>query len=435
MDLNLNKKLIFLTLLTVIIISFTVTSVSANYQGTLKVDNGRTIFAVGEAIDVTANISHNGVPINSGEAEFFSRHNSQNSPTIKANFNNGIVQGRLIINQVGKHDLFMITRVNGVYETSPLTIEVQKPVATNIRLDPSNPTTGTVGDTLNLKSIVTDQFGNRLSNAAVEFFIDGSKVGTQNTNNNGEVTYRYKANATGSYTFMAKISNGKYDTQPITISAKGTTGGGSSGGSHGNLGSIPTKINITAPTIYNGQATNIRIVVTGYDNKYIANQKVRIALNGKTYTKVTNSKGTIVLRVTGLKTGKYKVTAKYYGNTTYRESNSSKVQTVRAATSKLADLKITKVKRSGDYYSITIKNQGKARSSKYKLALFCGCREYVKTTVLNSLAVGKSVTKVIKYYPYAKTKTHNKYVYVNYNKYAAESNYKNNLVKLGRLVK
>ncbi|MCL2156983.1 MAG: hypothetical protein FWH54_03060, partial [Methanobrevibacter sp.] len=59
-----------------------------------------------------------------------------------------------------------------------------------------------------------------------------------------------------------------------------------------------------------------------------------------------------------------------------------------------------------------------------------GCKDFVKTAKVKSIASGKSITLTVKYFSYLKTKSHNKFFVVNKNKQATEINYKNNKVKI-----
>jgi len=111
-------------------------------------------------------------------------------------------------------------------------------------------------------------------------------------------------------------------------------------------------------------------------------------------------------------------------------------KSLKTAKSKLVkrnvDLKITKIKRSGNKYKITIKNSGKDTSTKTLLLVSCGCKKFVKLANVKAIAKGKSIRLTVKFFKYYKTRNHNKYFTVNYKKQATETNYKNNKVKIPR---
>jgi len=101
-------------------------------------------------------------------------------------------------------------------------------------------------------------------------------------------------------------------------------------------------------------------------------------------------------------------------------------------TKRNVDLVITKVKRLGNSYTITIKNAGKDPSTKTRLSLSCGCKKFVKLVKVKAIASGKSITLNIKFFEFSKTYSHNKYLVINPFKEARETKYKNNKVKIPR---
>ena len=101
-------------------------------------------------------------------------------------------------------------------------------------------------------------------------------------------------------------------------------------------------------------------------------------------------------------------------------------------TKRNADLQITKVKRFGNSYKITIKNFGKDVSTKTRLKISASDK-YVKTPSVKAIAAGKSITLTVKFFKYSQTKSLTKRIQVNYNKQATETDYKNNIVKIPRI--
>jgi len=96
------------------------------------------------------------------------------------------------------------------------------------------------------------------------------------------------------------------------------------------------------------------------------------------------------------------------------------------------DLKITKVVRKGNYYKITIKNLGKDKSGKTKLLIRCPCFKFAKVVDVKAIGGGKSITLTVKFFTYAQTKKHAKIFDVNYKKQTYETNYANNIYRLGK---
>ena len=99
---------------------------------------------------------------------------------------------------------------------------------------------------------------------------------------------------------------------------------------------------------------------------------------------------------------------------------------------KLPDLKITKVKRVGNKYKITIKNIGNAKAGKSKLMIYCPNGKYVKLVNVKALGTGSSVTITVKFFKYSITKKYKKIFNVNYNKAFAEKSYINNIYTIAK---
>ncbi len=194
---------------------------------------------------------------------------------------------------------------------------------------------------------------------------------------------------------------------------------------------IGTILALTAPTISEGQSTNMYVIMSTGDGKSLSNQRISVNINKKEYFSNTNSKGIATFKISGIKAGSYKVNAIYYGNGTYASSYANGTQSVKGSvkpTGNLPDLIVTKIQRSGNSYKVTVKNQGKATTSgKFALKLWVKSKKYDNNVVFNKLAKGKSVTKTVNFFSYSKIKGLRVYAEVNYNKYTKESNYNNNV--------
>ncbi|WP_297899763.1 Ig-like domain repeat protein [Methanobrevibacter sp.] len=190
---------------------------------------------------------------------------------------------------------------------------------------------------------------------------------------------------------------------------------------------IKTLITVNAPTIIKGKKTLITATLKSSNGKILANKKVKLIINKKTYIKTTNSKGIVVFQVSNLKTGKYVFKLLYGGDSNYHSSTISKTQTVK----NIADLVILKVKRYGNSYKILIKNQGSVTSKKTKVKIFykVGKKIKYKIGVAKSLKPGKHIIVKIKFFKYSIHKKYLKTAIVNYNKIFKELTYNNNLKK------
>jgi len=74
-----------------------------------------------------------------------------------------------------------------------------------------------VGETVTLESKLTDENGNPIANATVDFYVDGKKVGSAKTDKNGIAKLQYKFTKSGNPTITAKFpGNDKYLTSNET---------------------------------------------------------------------------------------------------------------------------------------------------------------------------------------------------------------------------
>lgn len=176
---------------------------------------------------------------------------------------------------------------------------------------------------------------------------------------------------------------------------------------------------------------------------YIVNSKhtsvvtVKIFVNGKTATGVTpiirlnNGKvysfdGVTSKKIGGLTAEKYTYTAWANGYSDTR---------VTGTINGIANVYIKKVARKGNYYTITIRNAGSARTGKatrVKLYYTYKGRTYTKTAYVKPLLKGKEVKVRIYLKRTSKNKRVYKYVYVNYNKIFKESTYADNKRRLSK---
>ena len=113
--------------------------------------------------------------------------------------------------------------------------------------------------------------------------------------------------------------------------------------------------------------SKFKITLKDNKNKAIKNAKVKIALNGKTYTKTTDSRGSATLTL-NLNSGTYKVTTTYNGSSKYQKKSVTSTITVKS-TIKTSDL--TKFYKNKSTFSATFYDKKgkllKETSVKFKL--------------------------------------------------------------------
>ena len=214
-----------------------------------------------------------------------------------------------------------------------------------------------------------DGSGNAVAKQKVTFAVNGKKY-TKKTNSKGVAKVQLKfAKNKKTYKITVKFAgNDKYKaaskTNKIAVKYSSKTA------------------KLTAPSVTIPPKTSKTYAVTLKDGngKGIAKQKVTVKLNGKTYTKKTNSKGKVSVKVkfSGLKT--YKVSASYKGSKIYKKASSTgKIKVAKTAT-KLTAPTVSALPNEAKTYTVTLKtNAGKALS-KQKLTIKFNGKTYTKTT-------------------------------------------------------
>jgi hypothetical protein len=212
---------------------------------------------------------------------------------------------------------------------------------------------------------------------------------------------------------------------------------------------ISTTLTLNSSIVNQGNITIINAILKDSNGVNLANQQIKLSINNKLYTATTNSNGLAIFTITGLPTGSISALASYDGDSTNLKSsafhtvtvtlpskdfslnNNSSATKLPTTTKTKADLTISSIKRYGNNYIVTIKNNGQTKSSSTKVKIFfkIGSKTYYKVANVKSINGGKTSKVIVKFYPYVYHKKYQKTVQVNYNKKAIESNYKNNVQK------
>ena len=213
-----------------------------------------------------------------------------------------------------------------------------------------------------------DASGNALSNQKVTFKVNG-KTYTTTTNSKGVASVKLKFNK-NKKTYKIIVSykgNNKYNavskTNKIVVKYSSK------------------KATLTSPKVTIPPKTSTKYTVTLKDEKSkgIAKQKVVIKINGKKYTKKTNSKGQINIKVKFSKFKTYKVTASYKGTKVYKKASSKGSIKVAKTTTKITAPVVSMLPKETKSYTVTLKAGNKALS-KQKLTIKVNGKTYTKTT-------------------------------------------------------
>lgn len=111
------------------------------------------------------------------------------------------------------------------------------------------------------------------------------------------------------------------------------------------------KVYLTAPNVkmYYNDGTKFKVTLKDSNKKSISNAKIKIAINGATYTKTTDKKGTATLNL-NLKSGTYSAITTFDGTSKYQKQSQKSTVTVKS-TIKCNDL--TKYYKNTAAYSAT----------------------------------------------------------------------------------
>ncbi|KZX15119.1 CARDB domain-containing protein [Methanobrevibacter filiformis] len=224
-------------------------------------------------------------------------------------------------------------------------------------------------------------------------------------------------------------------TYPITVWVDNDIFNGEFYGPARGTGSIKildsTKLSIVSvskKTMNPNEQTEIKIKLTTIKNEPLEGYRIFMTYSTSKVNTLgglvlTDKKGEAIFKYKSTVPGTNKLTFYFQDDNGALESSSNGVNiSVRA----LPDLVISKIKRSGNNYKITIKNEGVGKSSTTKLRIKYN-KQY-KIYTVKSIAPGKSTTITAKYFSYSKHKKYGKEFYINYNKKTIELKYANNKV-------
>ena len=213
-----------------------------------------------------------------------------------------------------------------------------------------------------------DASGNALANQKVTFKVNG-KTYTKTTNSKGIAKVKLKFNK-NKKTYKISISykgNNKYKavskTNKIIV----------------KYSSKKAKLTTPKVTIPPKTAKYYTVSLKDVNGKAISKQKVIVKINGKKYTKKTNSKGQIKIKVKFAKLKTYNVKATYKGSKIYKKASSSgKIKVAKTAT-KITAPTVSMLPKESKTYTVTLKADNKALS-KQKLIININGKTYTKTT-------------------------------------------------------
>ena len=234
---------------------------------------------------------------------------------------NGDVVGKAVTDSTGTATIsYIISQTIGSYtitasflqddtyasSTGKGTLTVN-PIETNLTV---KNVTGKHGANVNLKAVLTDEYGNPLSGKTVAFYISNIKIGTAITDATGTATLSYTITQTiGNYVIYANsyaddIYEPSRNLATLTVNP------------------ITTHVTVQNTTVKHGTKANLVAVLTDENGNDITGQTITFSINGKTIgTATTDSTGTATLYYMGDTSGNFNINALFNGNNVYSGSN------------------------------------------------------------------------------------------------------------------
>lgn len=232
-----------------------------------------------------------------------------------------------------------------------------------------------------------------LSKKAVTFIIDG-KTYSRTTNKNGVASIKLN------------LAMGK--THNITSKYAGSSYYGASSRNSAVFVKTPTKLANSGASIATGK--NYIVTLTDSSGKALSSQAVSLVYRGKTYRKITNSKGQVALKISTGLGNRYRLTYRYAGNKKYGPSSGALNIRVKMGTTLTGPSSTTILK--GNQYKVTLKDANGRVLSKQTVVFKIDGTSYSRTTNANgvaSITVNKAAGKTYKIsYTYAGTTYYNR---------------------------
>ena len=186
-------------------------------------------------------------------------------------------------------------------------------------------------------------------------------------------TYNRTTNGKGNLYFTLNPTPGKnYD---ITYKFAGSSYYGAASKTFKVFIKTPTKLVNSGSFVCKGKY--YQVTLKNYKDNVLANKKVVLTYNGKTYKKTTNAKGVASLKITTTPGKSYKFAYKYAGSSYYGASSGSLSLRTKLATT-LAGSSSTIIK--GNKYKVTLKDSGGKAIAKERIVFTYNGKTYNKTT-------------------------------------------------------
>ena len=212
--------------------------------------------------------------------------------------------------------------------------------------------------------------GKALAKKYIKFKLNG-KAYKVKTDANGKASLSLKSLKKGTYKIVCYNTDGLTKTYAIKVYKK-----------------VSTKLTTNFYTFLKSDSKKIKVTLTnGLGYAPTSGKIIKIKINGKTYTKKTNSNGVVYLKLPSLKKGAYKVNYKFGGTSNYKASSASNYVTI--ITTKTSTLTVKSTKSfgygAGTPFKVAV-TAGGVPLVKRTATFNINGKDYVKTTDSNGIA-------------------------------------------------
>jgi len=195
-------------------------------------------------------------------------------------------------------------------------------------------------------------------------------------------TYAKKTNSNGIIKLKLKLKKGTYK---VVMNYKGTAKYAATKKTAKISVKKVLKTKLIAPKVTTAPKTSTKYTVTlkNENGKALKSQKVTIKVNGKTYTKKTNSKGQATIKVRFSKLKTYNVKAAYKKTKSYQKSSATGKITVQKIVTKITAPNMETNPNTAKDYTVTLKTSTGKALAKQTLKIAVNGNTYSKTTDSN----------------------------------------------------
>ncbi len=144
--------------------------------------------------------------------------------------------------------------------------------------------------------------------------------------------------------------------------------------------SVGTQIIVSNLNTYPNSGAYVTATLKDSKGYALANKKLVFALNGKTYTKTTDSKGQAKIQINLATAKTYTLKVSFAGYEEYVKSSASSSITVKKIAQKIISSNKAFAPKSGDYYIMTLKDSSNKAIVGKKVTVKIGTKKYTKTT-------------------------------------------------------